>query len=157
MGFGAEEGGFGFIDDGVCILSFVADFWGSGLGEERRKWMLMMRCSRFKPREMEDKWFVYAEGPDKKGVVKLCMCRSWTGARIAEVSLSVTRSLENTVGEDKGKWQEKENKEWEARITELTWESDSEVIREQEEEGAKETVKEVCRWVLGVELPSDNA
>jgi hypothetical protein len=141
---------------------FVAVFWGSGVVwfwvEGRRRWMLMMRCSRFKPREMEDKWFVYAEGPDEKGVVKLCMCRSWTGARIAEVSLSVTRSLENTVeGEDKGKWQEKEDKDWEARITGLTWESDSEVIRGQEEEGAKEAVREVCKWVLGVELASDNA
>ncbi len=54
-----------------------------------------------------------------------------------------------------GKTPEKEDREWEARITGLTWESDEDAIRGQEEEGAKATVREVCKWVLGVELPGD--
>ena len=32
----------------------------------------------FAPREMEDKWIVYAEGPDEMGSAMVSMCRSWT-------------------------------------------------------------------------------
>jgi hypothetical protein len=37
----------------------------------------------------------------------------------------------------------------------LTWEESEEAVREQDFEAAKEGVSEVCRWVLEVELDSD--
>lgn len=33
----------------------------------------------FAPREMEDKWIVFADGPDDVGRATVHMCRSWTG------------------------------------------------------------------------------
>jgi len=34
---------------------------------------------------MEDKWFVYADGPDAKGYITLHLHRSWTGIKVADI------------------------------------------------------------------------
>lgn len=41
------------------------------------------------------------------------------------------------------------------RVQSLRWESDESVVNRQDENGAKETARGVCRWVLGVELCSE--
>jgi hypothetical protein len=37
------------------------------------------------PHEMSDKWFIYSEGPDVMGKLKVHFHRSWTGTKIAEL------------------------------------------------------------------------
>lgn len=95
----------------------------------------------FQPTAMEDKWFVYADGPDTQGNAILHMYRSWTGFKMAEVKLVIE------LDED-GKLAEKD-----AFFTEITWESDPERLREKTEEEAKTMVKEVCNWCMDVQLP----
>lgn len=96
----------------------------------------------FKPREMEDKWFVYSEGADD-GRLVVRFYRSWTGFEIAEMDVMVGNG-------------ENGSAEGVARITGITWEESEDVMKEQREDDAKETVREVCRWVLGVELPEES-
>ncbi|KAK3215745.1 hypothetical protein GRF29_8g923973 [Pseudopithomyces chartarum] len=43
----------------------------------------------FRPLEMQDKWFVYAEGPDHSGKCKVHFHRSWTGLKMAELFMVV--------------------------------------------------------------------
>ncbi|KAM7187496.1 hypothetical protein V8F20_010945 [Naviculisporaceae sp. PSN 640] len=95
----------------------------------------------FEPAEMEDKWFIYADGPDAQGNVQVHMHRSWTGHKIVELKIQVPL---NDAGEVK---------EEDAKITELIWESNKKNFSGSEEE-AKETAQEVCHWVLDVELKS---
>jgi hypothetical protein len=40
-----------------------------------------------------------------------------------------------------------------AMITGMLWESDEGVVKGRDDKGAKKEVREVCRWVLGVDLP----
>lgn len=91
----------------------------------------------FRPREMEDKWFVYTDGPDAEGHAVMHFHRSWTGYKIAEVVIEV---VEGGVEET-------------ARIVRILFESHEELDGRTEE--AKQTVREVCRWVLTVRLPDD--
>jgi hypothetical protein len=89
------------------------------------------------PQQMEDKWFICSQGEVKEGeVVTVEFYRSWTGSKIW--------ALEIVVG-----------KEGEGSVKALTWEESEEAVREQGFEAAKEGVSEVCRWVLEVELGSD--
>jgi len=37
------------------------------------------------PRSLSDKWFIYSEGPDALGKLKVHFHRSWTGLKIAEL------------------------------------------------------------------------
>ncbi|KAH8723829.1 hypothetical protein GQ44DRAFT_709690 [Phaeosphaeriaceae sp. PMI808] len=39
----------------------------------------------FLPAEMCDKWFIYSEGPDTMGKLKVHFHRSWTGAKVVEL------------------------------------------------------------------------
>jgi hypothetical protein len=94
----------------------------------------------FRPSEMEDKWFVYADGPDNDGKISVHLIRSWTGFRIAEVKINLGDAAS---GSGPG---------W---IKEFVWESSDEVIRIQDEEEAKGMVRETFRWVLGVELAAE--
>jgi hypothetical protein len=89
---------------------------------------------------MEDKWCVYAEGPDSEGRILVKFYRSWTGFEIAEIEVRVGKG-------GKGK-----SKQDDARVTGITWEETENIVRDQREADAKQTVREVCRWVLGVEL-----
>ena len=85
--------------------------------------------------EMEDKWIVYADGPDEQGQATVHMLRSWTGFKMMELKLQVP--------EDEG----------DAHIVEIIWESSQERYRDQNEEGAKAVAMEVCRWCLNVVWP----
>ncbi|KAF1994666.1 hypothetical protein P154DRAFT_367764 [Amniculicola lignicola CBS 123094] len=95
----------------------------------------------FQPGGMEDKWFVYADGPDAQGNAVLHMFRSWTGYKLIELELVIELNEDGEVMEK------------DSYITEITWESNNERIVEQTEEKAKTMAKEVCNWVLGVKLP----
>jgi hypothetical protein len=99
----------------------------------------------FRPREMEDKWFVYAEGLDGYGVgngnAVVRFYRSWTGFLVAEVEVVVGRGGREKKGE--------------ARVVGIKWEESENVVRGQRERDAKGTAREVCRWVLGVDLGTD--
>jgi hypothetical protein len=98
----------------------------------------------FRPQAMEDKWFVYAEGPDeleeKDGIARVHMYRSWTGFKLVELKMTLPVDLVEK-GESAG-----------ARITEIIWESDDDRIGHPTEEGSKRMAVEVCRWVMGVNL-----
>lgn len=94
---------------------------------------------------MEDKWFVYAEGLDGYGVgngnAVVRFYRSWTGFLVAEVEVVVGRGGREKKGE--------------ARVVGIKWEESENVVRGQRERDAKGTAREVCRWVLGVDLGTD--
>jgi hypothetical protein len=79
----------------------------------------------FRPEEMEDKWFVYADGPDAAGRAKLHMHRSWTGFKVAELDI-------RTVGNRKH-----ETEDWKAEITAIAFETDGDRIGDQSEKSAK--------------------
>ncbi len=96
----------------------------------------------FQPMQMEDKWFIYADGPDAQGNASLHMFRSWTGHKMLELKLIIGTDESGEIG--KG----------DAHFTEIVWESDEDRYRGQTEEGAKSMALEICRWCLGVELPS---
>jgi hypothetical protein len=87
---------------------------------------------------MEDKWFVCSEGKVEEGnTVTVNFYRSWTGFKISEIQIEVGKKGEG------------------GRIKELVWEKSENVVRGRDFEGAKQGVREVCRWVLGVELGVD--
>lgn len=88
----------------------------------------------FKPREMEDKWFVYSEGPDNSGKLKVHFHRSWTGMKIAELFVVI-----DLKGEGAGK------------IVGIKWNGTDQTYRMNAEE-AKYMVSTTCSWVLGVNL-----
>ena len=90
----------------------------------------------FKPSAMEDKWFVYVEGPDRHGMAMVHMARSWTGHMMADVKLEFPP-------DDAA----------DAKFTQVAWEADKERHRTQTEEGAKKMVREVCGWCMDVILP----
>ncbi|KAE9370633.1 hypothetical protein N431DRAFT_379201 [Stipitochalara longipes BDJ] len=90
----------------------------------------------FNPREMEDKWFVCSEGEVSEGkIVNVGFYRSWTGRKIW--------MLEIVVGKEGG------------RVRALVWEGNEEVVGEQDFDSAKEGVREVGRWVLGMQLEGE--
>jgi hypothetical protein len=95
----------------------------------------------FQPTAMEDKWFVYADGPDAQGNAILHMYRSWTGFKMAELKLVIEL-------DEAGEFAEKDS-----YFTEITWESDTERMKGQTEEKAKTMVKEVCKWCMDIQLP----
>ena len=91
---------------------------------------------------MEDKWFVYADGPDAEGHAALHMYRSWTGCETIKLDIEV---------EKKGAGAPRKT-----QITAITWESDGEKIKNPSEKLAKEMALEVCNWVLGVKLTGES-
>ena len=90
------------------------------------------------PRQQEDKWFVFTDGPDAEGNATVHMTRSWTGYPIAEVKMKLV------MGDDG------QPQDFGAKFTEMTWESDNERIRSHDFKKAKENVISVCAWVLGI-------
>jgi hypothetical protein len=89
---------------------------------------------------LEDKWFIYSEGPDHAQEVRLHMHRSWTGKKMIE--LRIDSGFDGHGSDGKG-----------ARITSITWETDPQTTwRGARAETAKEVAREVCSWVLDVEL-----
>jgi hypothetical protein len=86
---------------------------------------------------MEDKWFVCSEGPSAEGVLLVHFYRNWTGFKISTMEVQLE-------AEAKG-----------GRVKGVVWEKSESVVKGQDIEGVKEGVREVCRWVLGVELGAD--
>jgi hypothetical protein len=97
----------------------------------------------FCPKEMEDKWFVYADGLDAVGHVKLHMHRSWTGFKVTELDIRIVSNMND------------KTQDWKAGITAITFETDGDRIRDQSEESAKDQALKVCEWVLGIELKAE--
>ncbi|MCJ1251614.1 hypothetical protein MMC30_008849 [Trapelia coarctata] len=97
----------------------------------------------FRPREMEDKWIVYTDGPDAEGRAVVHFHRSWTGYKFVELEIEVDREAGVSGGEVEGS----------ARIVKIVFEPHEDLDGRTEE--AKRTAREVCRWVLNVELPDE--
>lgn len=86
------------------------------------------------PEDMDDKWFIYSEGPDRAGKLKVHFHRSWTGMKVAE--LFVVMDIK---GEGAGK------------IVGIKWNGGEETNWMSEEE-AKYMIRTTCRWQLAVDL-----
>lgn len=94
----------------------------------------------FMPQDMDDKWFIYADGPDADGSVVVHMHRSWTSYEVYRLMLNVPLDAEGNV------------KEEDSNILELMWETDENRYRGGDEDHEKEIITSVCKWMLGVEL-----
>ncbi|KAF2263558.1 hypothetical protein CC78DRAFT_533833 [Lojkania enalia] len=88
----------------------------------------------FAPQQMEDKWCIYSEGPDKSGKLKVHFHRSWTGFKIAELFVLI-----DLKGEGAGK------------IVGIKW-NGSDQTNGMDEEEAKYMISTTLAGVLGVEL-----
>ncbi|KAJ4339658.1 hypothetical protein N0V87_003099 [Didymella glomerata] len=88
----------------------------------------------FFPENMSDEWFVFSEGPDVNGKLKVHFHRAWTGLKVAE--LFVVMDLK---GEGAGK------------IVGVKWNA-SEQTRRLNEEAVKKTLRGACRDALEIEL-----
>jgi hypothetical protein len=88
----------------------------------------------FLPNDMEDKWFIYSEGPDISGKMKVHFHRSWTGMKIATLFIVV-----DWKGEGAG------------TIVGIKWNGTDQTVGMNEEE-AKYMISTCCSWVLGVDL-----
>jgi hypothetical protein len=86
------------------------------------------------PKDMSDKWFIYSEGPDRTGKLKVHFHRSWTGMKAAELFVVM-----DTKGEGAGK------------IVGIKWNGGEECNWMSEDE-AKYMIRTSCRWQLGVDL-----
>ncbi|CEN60232.1 hypothetical protein ASPCAL02673 [Aspergillus calidoustus] len=106
------------------------------------------------PQEMEDKWFVYADGPDGpdgSGAFVVHLHRSWTGFKVVELR-GMVEAITTTGEEEKdGKVDGQVGKRV-AYISEIVWELDPKVVLDTTEERAKSTARDVCEFVLGVKL-----
>lgn len=91
----------------------------------------------FVPADMEDKWFIYSEGPDNSGKIKVHFHRSWTGMKIATLFMVI-----DLKGEGAG------------TIVGIKWNGTDQTIGMSEEE-AKYMVSTCCSWVLGVDLEEE--
>lgn len=90
----------------------------------------------FIPSAMEDKWFIYTEGPDDQGRGITHMHRSWTGQKCFELNFSLDRHHE------KDGWKE------DPRFVKITWAADVYAG----EQDAKKTAADLCRWCLNMQL-----
>ena len=91
----------------------------------------------FKPSQMEDKWFIYSEGPDNSGKLKVHFHRSWTGLKIAELFVLI-----DLKGLGAGK------------IVGIKW-NGSEQTNGMSEEEAKYMISTTCAWVLKVDIENN--
>jgi hypothetical protein len=83
---------------------------------------------------MDDKWFIYSEGPDQAGKLKVHFHTSGTGMKVAELFVVM-----DTKGEGAGK------------IVGIKWNGGAEMNWMSEEE-AKYMIRTACRWQLSVNL-----
>ena len=81
---------------------------------------------------MEDKWFIYSEGPDGSGKLKVHFHRSWTGMKIAELFVLI-----DVRGDGAG------------RVVGIKWDAGERTNGMCEGE-AKYMIAKTCAWVLGV-------
>lgn len=89
------------------------------------------------PENKSDEWFVFSEGPDVNGKLKVHFHRAWTGLKVAE--LFVIMDLK---GEGAGK------------IVGVKW-NGSEQTNWMGEGVAKRTVRAACREGLGIALEGE--
>ena len=92
----------------------------------------------FRPQEMEDKWFVYTDGPDAHGRATMHLCRSWTGHKMAEVEIHIPLSNDGGLLDEP------------SQFTQIVWESSEDHRRDPSEQDTKDMVLEVCRWCMDV-------
>jgi hypothetical protein len=92
----------------------------------------------FFPENMSDEWFIFSEGPDVNGKLKVHFHRAWTGLKVAE--LFVVMDLK---GEGAGK------------VVGVKWNA-SEQTRRLNEDEAKKTLRGGCRNALGIELEGED-
>jgi hypothetical protein len=91
------------------------------------------------PYEMSDKWFIYSEGPDALGKLKVHFHRSWTGTKIAELFVVM-----DVKGGGAGK------------IVGIKWDGGEDLGSGRMSGGeAKYLVRTTVQWVLGVELEDE--
>lgn len=88
----------------------------------------------FRPRETDDKWFIYSEGPDHSGKLKVHFHRSWTGMKIAELFVLI-----DLKGEGAGK------------IVGIKWDG-SDQTNGLEQDEVKYMVSTACAFVLNINL-----
>jgi len=86
----------------------------------------------FRPEIMDDKWFIYSEGPNDRGKLLVNLYRSWTVFKVAQVVVDVTSGSEH--------------------IDSITWNNGEQTSRLSSYE-AKQTVAGTFKWVLGVNFP----
>jgi hypothetical protein len=88
----------------------------------------------------EDKWFVYADGPNSTGEVRLHMHNSWGGHELIELCIDAGFDGYGRAGTG-------------ASITSMTWESSPGMGWKDASAGLyKAVARTVCSWVLNVEL-----
>jgi hypothetical protein len=93
------------------------------------------------PLEMEDKWFIYAEGPGTDAHFTVHIYRSWTGLKIAEVLIDAGLAVSGS------------GPAW---IKRIVWESNEEIFGNRAStDVAMETVRMVFEFFLRVRLPSE--
>ncbi|KAJ9610456.1 hypothetical protein H2200_005233 [Cladophialophora chaetospira] len=92
----------------------------------------------FQPRAMEDKWFVYTDGPDAQGNGVVHMFRSWTGMKMIEARFTVRLDDDGEVAKQ------------DARFTELVWETAHGLT----EDEAVDMARGVCEWCMGMRMSS---
>ncbi|KAE8849055.1 hypothetical protein P3342_006684 [Pyrenophora teres f. teres] len=88
----------------------------------------------YAPKDMDDKWYIYSEGPDQAGKLKVHFHMSGTGMKVAELFVVM-----DTKGEGAGK------------IVGIKWNGGAEMNWMSEEE-AKYMIRTACRWQLSVDL-----
>jgi len=88
----------------------------------------------FLPRCVTDEWFIYSEGPDRNGKLKIHFHQSWTGMKLAELFVVM-----DVKGEGAGK------------LLGIKW-SNSYETNYMDEEEVKYMIGACCRRNLGVEL-----
>ncbi len=89
---------------------------------------------------MDDKWFIYADGPDADGNAFLNMCYTSKWEEMIKLDIKTTGDRED------------ETQAWNAEITAITWETAEDRVRRASEDMAKYEALEVCNWILGVKL-----
>lgn len=86
---------------------------------------------------MADEWFVFSEGPDINGKLKVHFHRAWTGLKVAELFI-----IMDLKGEGAGK------------VVGIKW-NGSEQTSRMDAEQARSTIRGSCWQVLGVALEGD--
>lgn len=110
------------------------------IGEDIHSHIFLSLSERKDVAASEDKWFVYADGPDHNGEVRLHMHNSWTGIKAIELVIDAGFDGYGKTGDG-------------ARITSIIWESDPDKkLRDADVDTYKKVAREVCNWVLNVRL-----
>lgn len=85
----------------------------------------------FNPTRLEEKWFIYSEGPDVSGKLKVHFHRSWTGLKVVELYVVIDREFGD------------------GRVVGIKW-NGTEQTNWLDGGEARYLVETTCAWVLGV-------